>query len=192
MNWGIVLYENKTWLPIPRNLIFQNKLIWARRVSSSLRFFITFYYDEIWSSSSPNCTPNYYTDVFALSLWKNKLFLPFLLRSSKDLLSSTFSLLDWCLVAENVCLPLLPRPIFLFVCLFVFILHWAICSYARRPPLYYSIVLIRIEDCFRFKPSAAIVLLLKEVSVFLFKIAKCTTMSLISPVVRWTRGALGL
>ena len=111
MDWGIVLHENKTRLPEPRNLILQNKLIRASWVPPSLRFLVTFYYDEIWSSSSPNCTPNHYTNIFALSLWKNKLFLPLLVWRSKDPLSSTFSPLNRRFVAEDICLPLLPRPI---------------------------------------------------------------------------------
>jgi hypothetical protein len=27
MDWGVILHENKTWLPTPRDLIFQNKLV---------------------------------------------------------------------------------------------------------------------------------------------------------------------
>jgi hypothetical protein len=27
MDWGVVLHENKTWLPAPWDLILQNKLI---------------------------------------------------------------------------------------------------------------------------------------------------------------------
>ena len=112
MNGGIVLHVCKTRFSNSKNIFFQKLKICDRGVPLTLRIWVLCHSNQIWSSRTPNTSPNH-DDVLPLFVRLNHLFVPLFMRHAKDLfyfLSSTP--LHRTFITSDVLLPLVKDPVF--------------------------------------------------------------------------------